>query len=210
MTIGKPASVFASAPYIPPDAIFALTAEYLADPFPQKVNLGQGAYRDAEGQPWVLPSVARSRQILNKQGLRHEYLPILGLAELREGAAELALGGGGYAERSDKVCIIYSSVFLGVKLIRVARNMPDTIRNRRPPPCRPNHQNLSTILTTTKRVHPKPNMVKPPSSLLEARLPMPIIPVLRPRVQNARYRLLPRHAQYRGAGLYYYLACLCA
>lgn len=209
MTIQKLTSAFASAPYIPPDAIFALTAEYLADPFPQKVNLGQGAYRNAEGQPWVLPSVARSRQILDNQGLRHEYLPILGLAQLREGAAELALGGGGYAERSDRVCILYLLV-LRVKLIGAACNMPNTIRNRRPSPCWFYHQNLSTILTITKGVHPKPNMVKPPSRVLETRLPMPIIPVLRPRVQNARYGRLPLHAQYRGAGLYYYLACLCA
>ncbi|KAL4911898.1 pyridoxal phosphate-dependent transferase [Aspergillus aurantiobrunneus] len=32
-------SFFSSAPYIPPDAIFALPAEYLADPGPQKVKL---------------------------------------------------------------------------------------------------------------------------------------------------------------------------
>ncbi|GAB1217362.1 hypothetical protein ATERTT37_006601 [Aspergillus terreus] len=79
------------APYVPPDAIFALTAEYLADPFPQKVNLGQGAYRESKAQPWVLPSVARSRQLIFEQGLQHEYLPILGLAEFREHAAALAL-----------------------------------------------------------------------------------------------------------------------
>jgi hypothetical protein len=95
-------SVFASAPRIPADAIFALTAEYLADTFPQKVNLGQGAYRDDEGQPWVLPSVRESRRVIN-EGLQHEYLPILGLQHFRDKAAELALGPETYVAACNKV-----------------------------------------------------------------------------------------------------------
>ncbi|KAL4794738.1 pyridoxal phosphate-dependent transferase [Aspergillus venezuelensis] len=87
-------SFFSSAPYIPPDAIFALTAEYLADPSPVKVNLGQGTYRDNNGQPWVLPSVQKARKILEEKGLLHEYLPILGLKGLRDKASELVFGGG--------------------------------------------------------------------------------------------------------------------
>ena len=96
-------SVFATAPYISPDAIFALTEQYLADSSPKKVNLGQGAYRDDKAQPWVLPSVAKSRELINQQGLRHEYLPILGLKEFRDRAAELALGSEIYNARSKKV-----------------------------------------------------------------------------------------------------------
>lgn len=48
------------------DPIFALTASYKADPFPQKVNLGVGAYRDNTGSPYVLPVVRKvslSRQL---------------------------------------------------------------------------------------------------------------------------------------------------
>lgn len=94
--------MFAAAPHIPADPIFALTAEYLADTFPQKVNLGQGAYRDERAQPWVLPSVARSRQIIAEQGLQHEYLPIAGLAQFRNKTAELALGREAYTTRHKK------------------------------------------------------------------------------------------------------------
>lgn len=106
---GSPAnpSVFASAPYIPPDAIFALTEQFLADSSSKKVNLGQGAYRDDKAQPWVLPSVAESRELINQQGLRHEYLPILGLKEFRDRAAELALGSEIYNARSKKVRIYW-------------------------------------------------------------------------------------------------------
>lgn len=96
-------SWFDRAQFIQPDAIFALTAQYVADPFPGKVNLGQGTYRDDDGKPWVLPSVNKSRETLLSQGLNHEYLPILGLREFRLKAAELALGPALFSEYHDKV-----------------------------------------------------------------------------------------------------------
>ncbi len=43
------------------DSIFKLTAAYQADTFPQKVNLGVGAYRDDDNKPWVLPVVKKVR-----------------------------------------------------------------------------------------------------------------------------------------------------
>jgi aspartate aminotransferase len=99
-------SLFTTAPHIPADAIFALTAEYVADPSPQKVNLGQGTYRDDNGQPWVLPAVREARRILlEEKGLQHEYLPILGLPGLRAKTAELVFGAG-YAGVKDRVCIL--------------------------------------------------------------------------------------------------------
>jgi aspartate aminotransferase len=98
-------SFFEVAPYIPPDAIFALTAQYNADTFPQKVNLGQGTYRDENGQPWVLPSVQQARETLVAQGLYHEYLPILGLITFRNEATRLALGPEIYAKLETKVLI---------------------------------------------------------------------------------------------------------
>lgn len=85
-------SYFSQAQFIPPDAIFALTAQYLEDSHPQKVNLGQGTYRDADGKPWVLPSVNEARESLLARGLNHEYLPIAGLPAFREATAELVMG----------------------------------------------------------------------------------------------------------------------
>jgi aspartate/tyrosine/aromatic aminotransferase len=41
------------------DSIFKLTAAYQADPYPNKVNLGVGAYRDDDNKPWVLPVVKK-------------------------------------------------------------------------------------------------------------------------------------------------------
>lgn len=85
-------SLFYTAPFIPADAIFALTAQYNADTFPKKVNLGQGAYRDENAQPWILPSVQKARELLAKENLNHEYLPILGHPGFRKAAPRTALG----------------------------------------------------------------------------------------------------------------------
>lgn len=85
-------SLFGAAAYIPPDPIFALTAEYDKDESVKKVNLGQGVYRDEYGNPWILPSVQKSRDKLAQQGLNHEYLPILGHDKFRLEATKLVLG----------------------------------------------------------------------------------------------------------------------
>ncbi|CZR68105.1 probable aspartate aminotransferase, cytoplasmic [Phialocephala subalpina] len=83
----QPTSVFASAEYIPPDAIFEVTKGFLADSDPRKVNVGAGTYRDENGKPWVLPSVRMAKEIVANCG--HEYLPIAGLKTFRDKAAEL-------------------------------------------------------------------------------------------------------------------------
>ncbi|KAG8894616.1 Aspartate aminotransferase, cytoplasmic, partial [Tulasnella sp. 403] len=53
------AQIWQAVPLAPPDSIFKLTAAYKADPFPQKINLGVGAYRDDDNKPWVLPVVKK-------------------------------------------------------------------------------------------------------------------------------------------------------
>jgi aspartate aminotransferase len=92
-----------------------LTAAYKANTFPQKINLGVGAYRDNDNKPWVLPVIKRvrllrlylsilrlnsiappqaTRILLNDPTIDHEYLPITGLPEFTAGAAKLILGTG--------------------------------------------------------------------------------------------------------------------
>ncbi|TBU35803.1 aspartate aminotransferase [Dichomitus squalens] len=80
-------------PLAPPDAIFKLTAAFKADTYPNKVNLGVGAYRDDNDKPWVLPVVKKATDILVKDpALDHEYLPITGLPEFTSAAARLIFG----------------------------------------------------------------------------------------------------------------------
>ncbi|KAK0453991.1 aspartate aminotransferase [Desarmillaria tabescens] len=77
-------------PNVAEDEMFAMTATFKRDPFPEKVNLGAGAYRDEDGKPWVLPAVKKAHTLLiDSPTLDHEYLPITGLAEFTTSAAEL-------------------------------------------------------------------------------------------------------------------------
>ncbi|GKU05538.1 unnamed protein product [Fusarium langsethiae] len=80
-------SAFDSAHFIPPDPIFEVTKRFNADQDPQKVNLGQGTYRDENARPWVLPSVREAEKLIINSG--HEYLPIEGLQSFRDAASNL-------------------------------------------------------------------------------------------------------------------------
>ncbi|KAF8575795.1 PLP-dependent transferase [Ramaria rubella] len=95
---------WSQVPLAPPDSIFKLTAAYKADAFQQKVNLGVGAYRDDDSNPWVLPVVKKATEILlHDPTLDHEYLPITGLPEFTSAAAKLILGLDSPAIREGKV-----------------------------------------------------------------------------------------------------------
>ncbi|KAJ5156885.1 aminotransferase [Penicillium capsulatum] len=101
-------SWFQQTQFIPPDTIFALTAQYVADHDPRKVNLGQGTYRDGAGQPWVLPAVNKAREALLTTGLNHEYLPILGLGGFRDATAQIVLGSELVRARKDQIATCQS------------------------------------------------------------------------------------------------------
>ncbi|RSH78378.1 aspartate transaminase aat1 [Apiotrichum porosum] len=90
--MARSVSVWASVKAGPPDAILGITENFKADTSPKKINLGVGAYRDENGKPFVLPSVAKAEEILFAQKGDKEYLPITGLASFDQLAAELAYG----------------------------------------------------------------------------------------------------------------------
>ncbi|GJJ69711.1 aspartate aminotransferase, cytoplasmic [Entomortierella parvispora] len=121
-------SVFEKVPGAPEDVIFALTSAHKADPFPNKVNLGVGAYRTEEGKPWVLPVVKKAARIMvNDDSLDHEYLPILGQDAFRKAATQLILGADSKALKEGRVgsaqCISGTgAVFTGAQFL--ARHYP--------------------------------------------------------------------------------------
>jgi aspartate aminotransferase len=86
-SVQQSASIFEKATFIPPDAIFEVTKNFLADTNPKKVNVGAGTYRDENGKPWVLPSVRMAKELVKDCG--HEYLPISGLKSFRDKAVEM-------------------------------------------------------------------------------------------------------------------------
>lgn len=60
----------------PPDPILSLIVRYRDDDFPQKVDLGPGAYRTEEGKPLVMDCVrAAEKEVVNDHSLNKEYQP---------------------------------------------------------------------------------------------------------------------------------------
>ena len=89
-------SVFDCTQPAPPIEVFQLGREFQADPSPEKVSLGVGAYRTDEGKPWILPCVKKAETILAQQvqeeKINHEYLPVLGLDTFTKAATTMLLG----------------------------------------------------------------------------------------------------------------------
>lgn len=84
-------SMFQSKDFVPPDIQFDVTRRFLADPQKEKINLGQGTYRDENGLPWVLPSVQMAKNSLGD--INHEYLPIPGFQPFLIEAKKLLFEG---------------------------------------------------------------------------------------------------------------------
>jgi len=59
-------SYIANVPLAPEDPILGINVAYKADPTPDKLNLGVGAYRTEEGQPLVLQVVRKVRHLANR------------------------------------------------------------------------------------------------------------------------------------------------
>jgi len=83
-------SMFDGVPQAPPDAILGLAARFKEDKFPQKVNLGIGAYRTEEGKPWPLPSVLTAQMMVAEDPTEDkEYVPIDGKPEHKKPVQQL-------------------------------------------------------------------------------------------------------------------------
>jgi Aminotransferase class I and II len=74
----------------PPDAILGIAQAFRSCSDSRKVNVCVGAYRDASGKPWVLPSVREAEMRLLEEN--KEYLPIEGDAVFIAKALQFAYG----------------------------------------------------------------------------------------------------------------------
>lgn len=92
-------SIFAGCELAPPDPILGTALAYKADPHPDKVNLGIGAYRNELGNPEVL-EVVRRAELAIAQDLQEdkEYAPIDGHPGLKPVTQKLLFG-----ETSDRI-----------------------------------------------------------------------------------------------------------
>jgi len=85
-------TMFESLQMAPPDAILGLTAAFREDPNPDKINLGVGIYKDANGKTPILESVKEAETRLLDRETEKGYLPIEGEAGYTSRVRALMLG----------------------------------------------------------------------------------------------------------------------
>lgn len=96
----------------PPDPIIGLNEAYAKDDFPQKVNIGVGAYRNDNGKAYVLPCVMEAERrimsMLDDGKLDHEYAGITGDSKFVECALNFAYGEDSSVLKEKKVAAVQS------------------------------------------------------------------------------------------------------
>jgi len=101
----------------PEDPILGLTLAYQKDTFPQKVNLGVGAYRTDEGKPYVLECVRKAEELISGR-MDHEYAPIAGLPSFVNVSRQLLFGNSNKS-RAAKESVSSVQAISGTGALRV-------------------------------------------------------------------------------------------
>lgn len=92
MTVAVNVSRFEGITMAPPDPILGVSEAFKADTNELKLNLGVGAYRTEDLQPYVLNVVKKAENLMLEREENKEYLPIEGLAAFNKVTAELLFG----------------------------------------------------------------------------------------------------------------------
>lgn len=108
MTVATESSQFAAVTMAPPDPILGVSEAFKADSSDIKLNLGVGAYRTEDIQPYVLNVVKKAEQLMLQKGENKEYLPIDGLAAFNKVTAELLLGDGNPVIKEKRLATVQS------------------------------------------------------------------------------------------------------
>lgn len=85
-------SLFEGISPLPEDPILGLNAEFRKETRKDKINLGIGTYKDAEGISFVFPAVREAEKRVLAQKLDKEYLPIEGDQAFTKAVAPLTFG----------------------------------------------------------------------------------------------------------------------
>eukprot|EP01018_Ginkgo_biloba_P039621 Gb_17765 [translate_table: standard] len=108
MAVATEVSRFEGVTMAPPDPILGVSEAFKADLNDLKLNLGVGAYRTEELQPYVLNVVKKAEHLMLEKGENKEYLPIEGLAAFNKVTVELLLGVDNLAIKQGRVATVQS------------------------------------------------------------------------------------------------------
>ena len=128
----------------PPDAILGLTETFKQDPNPNKINLGVGIYKDAQGRTPILKSVKQAEERLLKNENTKNYLGIDGLPEYNSAVQTLLLGAGHEVLQSQRAVTAQAPGGTGALRVAadfIARLLPGA-RVWLSDPTWPNHPNV--------------------------------------------------------------------
>ena len=84
--------MFKTLEMAPPDPILGLTAAFKEDTNPNKINLGAGVYKDAQGNTPIFASVKKAEERILASQTSKSYLPIDGPPEYAGAVQELLFG----------------------------------------------------------------------------------------------------------------------
>ena len=102
------AQLFSTVEMAPRDPILGLTEQFLADPNPNKVNLGVGVYFNDLGQLPVLRCVAAAERQLLESSMAKGYLPIDGIAAYDKAVQALVFGAEHEAVSGGRIASVQS------------------------------------------------------------------------------------------------------
>lgn len=77
----------------PADKIFALMAEYKADPRNEKIDLGIGVYKDANGDTPIMSAIKKAEEAILKEGKTKTYIGVAGNKGFADAVLDLVLAG---------------------------------------------------------------------------------------------------------------------
>ncbi|XP_065850043.1 aspartate aminotransferase, chloroplastic [Euphorbia lathyris] len=106
MTVAVNVSRFEGIAMAPPDPILGVSEAFRADNDAKKLNLGVGAYRTEELNPYVLDVVKKAENLMLERGDNKEYLPIEGLAAFNKATAELLFGADNPVIKQQRVATV--------------------------------------------------------------------------------------------------------
>ncbi|KAJ6995151.1 hypothetical protein D5086_013964 [Populus alba] len=106
MTVAVNVSRFEGIAMAPPDPILGVSEAFRADTDAKKLNLGVGAYRTEELQPYVLDVVKKAENLMLERGENKEYLSIEGLAAFNKVTAELLFGADNPVIKQQRVATV--------------------------------------------------------------------------------------------------------
>jgi aspartate/tyrosine/aromatic aminotransferase len=95
-------------PFAKPNEIYNLNARYASDKDPNRVNLGVGAYKTDDGQPFIFSCVREAEKELLAANTNHEYLPIAGLASFYQAARDMLFHADFPATKEGRIVSVQS------------------------------------------------------------------------------------------------------